>query len=109
MALVECKECRKAVSNSAAVCPHCGVAAPALSAEEKADAVITFKRAMHGRIGGWLFFAGVAWLFFLIATGAEKESVVSAWGFAKYLIIGGLGAYVISEIERNLAERKQKK
>ncbi len=48
-------------------------------------------------------------MFFLIVTNSEKSSIVDAWGFAKYLIIGGALAYIVSEVERNLAERKSKK
>lgn len=35
MALVNCKECKKEVSNSAKTCPHCGVKDPAVGAKQK--------------------------------------------------------------------------
>ncbi|WP_409266801.1 hypothetical protein [Massilia sp. BHUDP2] len=109
MALVQCKECGGSVSNSAAVCPHCGVAAPALSVAEKRQLTIDLKRAAYGRLGGFAFFAGIAWVCFPMLSGAEKEAVVSAWGGAKFLIFGGLLAYVISEIDRNLELRRRSK
>ncbi|MCX9105894.1 DUF4875 domain-containing protein [Aeromonas veronii] len=34
MALVKCKECKKEVSNSAKVCPHCGIKNPAVTAKD---------------------------------------------------------------------------
>ena len=109
MGLVKCKECNMSVADSAAVCPHCGVAAPALSASEKAQVVANFKRAQYGRLGGIAFFAGVVWIFFLMVTGAGADAVVAAWGFAKYLIVGGAAAYIIAEIERNLSLKRKKK
>lgn len=109
MALVECKECGKSVSDSAAVCPHCGVAAPALSAAQKNQLAIDIKRAMYGRLGGFAFFAGIAWVCIPMLSGAEKAAVAAAWGPAKFLIFGGLLAYVVSEIERNLELRRRRK
>lgn len=109
MALVECKECGKSVSDSAAVCPHCGVAAPALSIAERKQMAIDLKRAMYGRLGGFAFFAGIAWVCIPLLSGAEREVVSSAWGPAKFLIFGGLLAYVISEIDRNLELRRRSK
>lgn len=35
MALTKCKECSKEISNSARICPHCGVRDPGLSAKQK--------------------------------------------------------------------------
>ncbi|MGV2844216.1 hypothetical protein ACE1OG_10125 [Aeromonas hydrophila] len=34
MALVKCKECKKEVSNSAKVCPHCGIKNPAVTVKD---------------------------------------------------------------------------
>lgn len=109
MALVDCKECGKSVSDSAVVCPHCGVAAPSLTATEKALLAVDLKRASYGRLGGMAFLAGCIWLGALILSGAERQSVVFAWGPAKYLIFGGLLAYVISEIDRNLELRRRRR
>lgn len=109
MALINCMECGKPVSDTAKKCPQCGVDAPALSEQQKAEIIEKYKRGAHGRIGGWAFLSGCGWMFFLIVTNSEKSSIVDAWGFAKYLIIGGALAYIVSEVERNLAERKSKK
>lgn len=109
MALVQCKECGKSVSDSAAVCPHCGVGLPALSAVAKQELATELKRASYGRLGGWVFFIGIAWVCVPMLAGAEKEAVVSAWGPAKYLIFGGLLAYVLAEIQRNLELRRRSK
>ncbi|MGI4717203.1 MAG: hypothetical protein ACRYGO_07260 [Janthinobacterium lividum] len=109
MALVQCKECSKSVSDSAAVCPHCGLGLPALSAAEKQELAAELKRANYGRVGGWAFFAGIVWVCVPMLTDAEKEAVVSAWEPAKYLIFGGLLAYVLAEIERNLKLRRASK
>lgn len=109
MALVDCKECGKSVSDSALACPHCGVGLPALSATEKKEMAVELQRAGYGRIGGFAFFAGIAWVCLPMLTGEPKTAVVSAWGPAKYLIFGGLLAYVIAEIERNLKLRRTRK
>ena len=34
MALIKCKECEKEVSQSAKICPHCGVKGPWFNKEE---------------------------------------------------------------------------
>lgn len=109
MAMVECKECGKSVSDRAAVCPHCGVGLPAFSDAEKGQLAADLKRASYGRAGGWAFFIGIAWVCFPMLAGAERTAIESAWGPAKYLIFGGLLAYVIAEIERNLGLRRRSK
>jgi len=109
MALVACSECGKQVSDSAVICPHCGVAAPALSVKEKAQVTVELRRASYGRIGGWVFFIGIAWVLSPMLTGGGRDAIVSAWGPAKYLIFGGLLAYIAAEIERNLALRRASK
>lgn len=109
MALVECKECSKSVSDSAMTCPHCGVALPALSVEEKQELKVEMQRANYGRLGGFAFLIGAAWVCVPMLAGAEKEAVISAWGPAKYLIFGGLLAYVLAEIQRNLELKRRSK
>lgn len=109
MALVECKECSKSVSSSALMCPHCGIGMPALSAAEKTEMAVELQRASYGRIGGWVFFMGIAWVCLPMLTGEPKEAVISAWGPAKYLIFGGLLAYIVAEIERNLKLKRSRK
>jgi len=108
MAMTKCNECGGQVSDAAATCPHCGAAAPAMTQKQKVDTIIAIKRAAYGRMGGWLFFSGILWLILVGGTGQGGAAVVEAWGLAKWLIIAGAGMYIISEIERNLAERKQK-
>ncbi|MEO6353212.1 MAG: zinc ribbon domain-containing protein [Burkholderiaceae bacterium] len=109
MALIECNKCGKTVPDSAIACPHCSVSAPALTGDGKAELSINLKRALYGKLGGWAFFIGSGWMFFILVTGTDKELVISTWGFVKYLIFGGAAAYFISEIDHNLAERKKNK
>lgn len=109
MALVECKECGKSVSDRAAVCPHCGVGLPALSDAEKGELKVELQRANYGRFGGLAFFVGAAWVCIPILSGDSSEAVASAWGPAKFLIFGGLLAYVLAEIQRNLELRRRSK
>lgn len=109
MALTECKECGSSVSDTAATCPHCGVYAPALTQAQKEEVDVAFKRAVHGRLGGWLFFGGVLWLIAVGSMGLGRNGLEATWPMAKWPIFIGLGMYVISEIERNLAERKHRK
>lgn len=107
--MVACSECGNQVSDSAVLCPHCGVAAPALSASEKVQATVEMRRASYGFIGGWAFFIGIAWVLSPMVLGGGRDAIVTAWGPAKYLIIGGLLAYIVAEIERSLAPRRASK
>jgi hypothetical protein len=108
MALSKCSECGGAVSGVAAACPHCGAPSPALTRQQLADTVASAKRAFYGKLGALAFLIGAGWMLGLIVTGSDKESVVAAWGAAKYLIGGGAAAYVVAEIQRNLDERRAK-
>lgn len=109
MALTKCKECGGSVSDAAVTCPHCGVQAPALTQAQKNQAIVAFKRAAYGRMGGWMFFSGILWLIVVGGTGLGRAGLEATWTLAKWPIFVGLGMYVISEIDRNLAERKQLK
>ncbi|MEN9849031.1 MAG: hypothetical protein RL368_1771 [Pseudomonadota bacterium] len=103
MALVPCKECKKDVSEQAAACPHCGVSYPAVSNEDIAITakavqlkVETFKMRY---IAGLAFFGG----FGLILLNQEQAEL------GMWLIGGGVIFYLLTEIVRNLDERKLKK
>lgn len=109
MAMTNCKECGGSVSSEALICPHCGVAAPALTQDQKAQVVQFSMFARSRAFAGVLFFGGIGWLVLAGISGAGSDAVASAFGPAKWMI--GVGAlwYIIAEIDRNLAERKSKK
>ena len=108
MAIVSCKECGKSVSSEALVCPHCGISAPALTKEQKAQVVQFSAFARSRKFAGALFFGGLLWLFLAAQTGG-KEVFVLAWGSAQWMIGAGALWYIIAEIDRNFAVRKLKK
>lgn len=105
MAMTQCKECNKSVSDTAAVCPHCGTAAPALTAKQKAQATKMVGHRIRARMGGMLFFMGIGWMFFSTQA-AGKEGFLLSGGMAKWIIGAGALLYVIAEIERNLDQRR---
>lgn len=105
MAMTQCKECNQSVSDTAATCPHCGTAAPALTATQKIQATKMLGHRIRARTGGVLFFMGLGWLF-LAAETAGTEGFLMAGGLAKWVIGGGALLYIVAEIERNLEQRK---
>lgn len=109
MALVSCKECNKQISESAIVCPNCGIANPGISNNELnvLDKRISFFKQRW--IAGIPFWFGVFWVVLPMFTGGSKDEVALAWGFSKWLIGFGVLHYIVSEIERNLFERKRAK
>lgn len=108
MAMTNCKECGGSVSSEAVVCPQCGIAAPALTIEQKKQ-VIQFSAFARSRAwAGALFFSGIGWLF-LSAQMGGKDAFVLAWDTAQWMIGGGALWYIVAEIDRNIALRKVKK
>ena len=106
MALVECKECSKEVSEAAISCPYCGISAPGV-ADEKIEASVKRMGFLQQRwIAGIAFWPGLLILTLPMFAGEGKEAVASAWELSKWLMGFGLGWYVLSEIERNLYEKK---
>lgn len=108
MAMTKCKECGVDVSSEAVVCPHCGIAAPALTVEQKKQVVKFSAFARSRAFAGALFFGGIGWLI-LSAQMGGKDAFVIAWETAQWMIGGGALWYIITEIDRNLAVRRQKK
>lgn len=108
MAMTKCKECGSEVSSEAATCPHCGIAAPALTTAQKAQVVQFSAFARSRALAGALFFGGIGWLV-LSAQMGGKDAFVLAWDTAQWMIGGGALWYVGAEIDRNLALRKLKK
>jgi len=107
MAMVNCKECGKSVSDAALLCPNCGIAAPALTAEQKQQ-VVQFSAFVRSRVwAGALIFGGIGWLVLSAQIGG-RDAFVLAWDTAKWMIGGGALWYVIAEIDRNFALRKLK-
>jgi phage FluMu protein Com len=106
MALVSCKECNKKISETAGSCPNCGIANPGISNDElnTLDKRIGFFKQRW--IAGIPFWFGVFWLVLPMFTGGAKDEVILAWGLSKWLIGFGVIHYVLSEIERNLFEKK---
>jgi len=106
VALVECKECSAEISESAAICPQCGIATPGIS-----DGMISISARRLGFlqqrwVAGLAFWPGVIMILIPVFSEADKEVFLSAWSLSKWLMGFGLGWYVLSEIERNLYERK---
>ena len=108
MSLVNCKECAKSVSSEAMVCPHCGIAAPALTKEQKTEVVRFSGFARSRKFAGALFFGGLLWLV-LSAQMGGKDALAVAWGSAQWMIGAGALWYIVAEIDRNLAVRRLKK
>lgn len=108
MAITTCKECDGRVSDVAAVCPHCGIALPALSAEQKSSIIQQSAFARSRWLGGAAFFFGLLGLFFSAQVGG-KDAFVSTWGAASWFIVGGGAWYILAEIARNLHEIKEKR
>ncbi|MBL4831619.1 MAG: zinc ribbon domain-containing protein [Aliivibrio sp.] len=106
MALVACKECNKEISDTALTCPHCGISTPGISNH---DIEIEIKRnsfLAKRWVAGLPFWLGVLWLVLPMFNGAGREEISAAWQLSKWLIGFGTVHYVLSEIERNLFERK---
>jgi hypothetical protein len=106
MAQVKCKECGKEISESAKVCPSCGVDLPGVP-DEKIEVAVKRNNFLQQRwIAGLAFWPGILLVVYPMFSGQGKDAVVSAWGFSKWLIGFGVLWYIVSEIERNLYERK---
>lgn len=109
MAMTNCKECGNSVSSEALACPRCGIAAPALTMDQKVQAVQFSMFARSRAFAGALFFGGIGWLVLVATSGAGSDAVAAAFGPAKWMIGGGALWYIIAEIDRNLAISKLKK
>jgi hypothetical protein len=106
MALVPCKECEKQIAQAATSCPHCGIASPGISDNDLATQTTRNRFLKQRWIGGLPFWLGVVWLAMPMLTGGAKDEVILAWEISKWLIGFGVIHYVISEVDRNLFERK---
>lgn len=109
MSLTKCNTCGGQVAVSAAACPHCGVASPGLTQQEVS---ISKERAgfFEARwIAGLAFWPGVFWVAYPALIDAPKEVFLEHWAISKWLIGYGVIHYLISEVQRNLYERKIQK
>ncbi len=109
MPLTPCKECGREISNSAATCPHCGVALPALTDTEKAQLVKLSMMARSRHLGGAMFLFGFLGLGAIALTTGSRELFVTFWDFAKWLMGVGAAIYILAEIQRNIEVRKAKR
>lgn len=99
MALIECAECKKEVSNKAASCPHCGAPIATASEARAAGAKLTTtqgtskKLKLQTLLSGLIFWLGVIWAV-TIYTVAEPENysdgtpgvVIAIVAFIWYLV-----------------------
>ena len=90
MALINCKECNKEVSDQALTCPHCGITAPGIGDEEVAIELKRNQFLANRWVGGLPFWIGVLMVVYPVFTGQDKQVVVEAWGFSKFLILFGV-------------------
>ena len=109
MSLTSCKVCNGKVAVSAPACPHCGALTPGLSDEELQVAATRAGFFQARWVAGLAFWPGVAWLLWPVFTGGSGDDFLQRWQLSKFLIGFGVVWYVLSEIERNLFERKEQK
>ena len=102
MSLIKCSECHKDVSELADVCPSCGVQ---VVSARKAQ---IHEVATNHYISGLLFFGGIVWLAVAAYIGGAEE-FAKDFRWARWVIAAGAVFYIISEVVRNLTERKAKK
>ena len=112
MALIQCSECGKEVSDLAVQCPHCGV--PVVGdMGKKVEAIKEASEAVsvmsQRNIAGFFFWAGVLGLIGSAFFGG-KQTFVDNLNFFGSVALIGLAWYVYAEIRRNLlAKRLEKK
>ena len=110
MALIPCSECGKEVSDIAATCPGCG--APVVSEKKQAIAkeiIQHLRHAQERKIAGIFFFGGVAYCAVSAWMGEKGDALARSFKWGMYAIGIGFVMYLISEFERNMYVRKQRK
>ena len=110
MALIPCSECGKEVSDIATACPGCG--APVVSERKEAivkEVVQKFRHAKERTIAGVIFFGGVGYCAISAFMGEKGTALARSFKWGMYAIGIGFVLYIVSELERNLYERKQRK
>jgi|SRR3990172_3973207 len=110
MALIACSECGRDVSDIASTCPGCG--APVISEKKKTivkDVVQRLRHAQERRIAGIFFFGGVLYCVFSAWIGEKGNALARSFKWGMYAIGIGFFMYIVSEFERNMYERKQRK
>lgn len=95
MALINCPECSKEVSNAAPSCPNCGVGIASLKESKAAGAALTTvqetskKLKLHTLLSILAIVIGVVW-WMATPEGAEPS------GVAILLVAGGLFWYLVT-------------
>jgi hypothetical protein len=101
MALINCPECSKEVSDSAPSCPNCGVAIASKAESKAAGASLTTvqetskKLKLHTLGSVFAIIVGVAWLVRQMNSG---EGGGEPGAVPILLIVGGLGWYFVTRL-----------
>jgi uncharacterized membrane protein YvbJ len=99
MALINCPECAKKVSDAASVCPNCGVAIASKREAQKAGASLTTiqetsKKLKLQTLGAVLaIIIGVVWLIGQMNSG---QGAGEPGAIPMLFIVGGLGWYFVT-------------
>lgn len=89
MALINCPECGKSISNKAAACPHCGNPITQIQTEKQAPVKVK-------KFNVQKLFAVLLTLVSLVALVATKGTVI--WGI---LFLAGLAWFIVLRILRD--------
>jgi hypothetical protein len=102
MALIQCPECSKTVSNTAPACPHCGVPIALASAERMAtgtpvSTILLTPKSLKLQIviAALFFWVGVIW-FIAALSRAEWTSASTVGGFLLFFF--GAVWYIATKI-----------
>ena len=91
MALIQCHECQREVSDTAETCPGCGTI---VASQTKVDSA-------NRKLAGLLFFAPILYLT-VIAMIFGPDEFAHDWRWAKWIIAAGAAYYIVVEVVRGL-------